>query len=51
MVEAITRREPVTEESTTAPWATFGMVLTVLVAGAFATGWHFGRRWAHLMGW
>jgi hypothetical protein len=30
MVETITRREPAAEESTSAPWGTFGMVLTVL---------------------
>jgi hypothetical protein len=50
-METITRPEPVTEKSTTAPWGAFGMVVTVLVAGAFVTGWHFGRRWAHVMGW
>jgi hypothetical protein len=51
LMETITRREPVTQESSTAPWPAFGMIMTVLVAGAFATGWHFGRRWAHVMGW
>ena len=51
MVEAITRREPAVEESTTAPWGAFGMILTVLVVGAFVTGWHFGRRWGRVMGW
>ena len=51
MTETVTRPEPAAEESSSAPWAAFGTVLTVLVAGAFVTGWHFGRRWAHLMGW
>ena len=51
LMETITRPEPVTEKSTTAPWGAFGIVVTVLVAGAFVTGWHFGRRWAHVMGW
>ena len=52
MTEAApTRREPAAEESTTAPWGAFGMVLTVLVGAAFVTGWHFGRRWGRVMGW
>jgi hypothetical protein len=50
-METITRPEPVTEVNSTPPWGAFGLVMTVLVAGAFATGWHFGRRWAHVMGW
>jgi hypothetical protein len=33
------------------PWAGIGVVVVVLVAGAFVTGWHFGRRWGRLMGW
>ena len=33
------------------PWAGVGVVVLVLVAGAFVTGWHFGRRWGRLMGW
>ena len=32
-------------------WAGFGLLTVVLVAGAFAAGWHFGRRWGRLMGW
>lgn len=33
------------------PWAGIGVVVLVLVTGAFASGWHFGRRWGRLMGW
>jgi hypothetical protein len=33
------------------PWAAVGVVVLVLVTGAFASGWHFGRRWGRLMGW
>jgi hypothetical protein len=33
------------------PWAGVGVVVLVAVAGAFVTGWHFGRRWGRLMGW
>lgn len=33
------------------PWAGIGLLVTVLVTGAFAAGWHFGRRWGRLMGW
>ena len=33
------------------PWAGIGLMMTVLVTGAFAAGWHFGRRWGRLMGW
>jgi hypothetical protein len=33
------------------PWAGLGILAVVLVAGAFASGWHFGRRWGRLMGW
>jgi hypothetical protein len=50
-METITQQEPLSEGSTTTPWASLGMVLTVLVAGAFATGWHFGRRWTRVLGW
>jgi hypothetical protein len=51
MVETISRRRPAAEVSTSPSWGAFGVVLTVLVAGAFGTGWHFGRRWARVMGW
>jgi hypothetical protein len=50
-MDTITRPEPVTEVSTIAPRGALGMVVTALIAGAFVTGWHFGRRWAHLIGW
>jgi len=33
------------------PWAGIGVVVLVLVTGAFASGWHLGRRWGRLMGW
>ena len=33
------------------PWAAVGVVVLVLVTGAFVSGWHFGRRWGRLMGW
>jgi hypothetical protein len=33
------------------PWAGIGVVMLVLVTGAFASGWHLGRRWGRLMGW
>ena len=31
--------------------AAMGVVVLALVSGAFATGWHFGRRWGRLVGW
>jgi hypothetical protein len=39
------------EEDESLPWGAVGVVVLVLVTGAFATGWHFGRRWGRLMGW
>ena len=45
------RQESPRAERTDPPWAGVGVVVLVLVSGAFATGWHFGRRWGRLMGW
>jgi hypothetical protein len=50
-VETSDERRPVADRSAAPQWSSFGLVVTVLVAGAFATGWHFGRRWGRLMGW
>ena len=44
------RSEP-DDDGSDVPWAGIGAVVLVLVAGAFVTGWHFGRRWGRLMGW
>jgi hypothetical protein len=33
------------------PWAGVGVVVLVLVTGAFVTGWQLGRRWSRLVGW
>jgi hypothetical protein len=51
LMKTVTRREAVAEQSTAAPRHSFGMLLTVLVVGAFATGWHYGRRWVQVIGW
>jgi hypothetical protein len=45
------RREQAAKDSTNPPWGAVGMVMMFLVAGAFLTGWHLGRRWGRLMGW
>lgn len=45
------RHESPPAEHSDPPWAAVGVVVLVLVSGAFATGWHFGRRWGRLMGW
>jgi hypothetical protein len=42
---------PEEDDGSDVPWAAVGVVVLVLVTGAFATGWHFGRRWGRLMGW
>ena len=42
---------PEQDDGSDLPWAAVGMVVLVLVTGAFASGWHFGRRWGRLMGW
>jgi hypothetical protein len=39
------------EDDESLPWGAVGVVVLVLVTGAFASGWHFGRRWGRLMGW
>ena len=50
-VETVIRPDPAAKESTSAPWGAFGVVVTVLVVGAFVSGFHFGRRWVRVMGW
>ncbi|MFL6130061.1 MAG: hypothetical protein ACJ73E_13485 [Mycobacteriales bacterium] len=47
----LSRREPPAKESASLPWSAVGMMTIVLVAGAFVTGWHFGRRWGRMVGW
>ena len=47
-VEVAGRQE---KDGSDPPWAAIGVVVLVLVTGAFASGWHFGRRWGRLMGW
>lgn len=42
---------PDDKDDSDVPWAGIGLAVLVLVTGAFATGWHFGRRWGRLMGW
>jgi hypothetical protein len=42
---------PEEDDGSDVPWAAVGVVVLVLVTGAFASGWHFGRRWGRLMGW
>jgi hypothetical protein len=42
---------PEQDDGSDLPWAAVGVVVLVLVTGAFASGWHFGRRWGRLMGW
>lgn len=42
---------PKEDDGSDLPWAAVGVVVLVLVTGAFASGWHFGRRWGRLMGW
>jgi hypothetical protein len=42
---------PKEDDGSDVPWAAVGVVVLVLVTGAFASGWHFGRRWGRLMGW
>jgi hypothetical protein len=42
---------PEEDDGSDLPWAAVGVVVLVLVTGAFASGWHFGRRWGRLMGW
>jgi hypothetical protein len=42
---------PEEDNGSDVPWAAVGIVVLVLVTGAFASGWHFGRRWGRLMGW
>jgi len=42
---------PEQDDGSDLPWAAVGAVVLVLVTGAFASGWHFGRRWGRLMGW
>jgi hypothetical protein len=42
---------PEEDDDSDLPWAAVGVVVLVLVTGAFASGWHFGRRWGRLMGW
>jgi hypothetical protein len=42
---------PDDDDDSDMPWAAVGVVVLVLVTGAFASGWHFGRRWGRLMGW
>lgn len=42
---------PEKDDGSDVPWAGVGVVVLVLVTGAFAAGWHFGRRWGRLMGW
>ena len=39
------------QEGTDGKWAAVAVAVVVLVPVAFATGWHFGRRWGRLMGW
>lgn len=39
------------DDGSDVPWAGIGVLMVVLVTGAFAAGWHFGRRWGRLMGW
>ena len=45
----VDRREE--DDGSDLPRAAVGVVVLVLVTGAFASGWHFGRRWGRLMGW
>jgi hypothetical protein len=42
---------PDEDDGSDLPWGAVGVVVFVLVTGAFASGWHFGRRWGRLMGW
>lgn len=42
---------PDDKDDSDVPWAGIGVVVLVLVTGAFASGWHLGRRWGRLMGW
>jgi hypothetical protein len=42
---------PEEKDGSDLPWAGIGVVVLVLVTGAFASGWHLGRRWGRLMGW
>jgi len=45
------RKESPPVQRSDPPWAAMGVVVLVAMSGAFATGWHFGRRWGRLMGW
>jgi len=45
------RQESPPAGRTEPPWPAMGLVVLVLVSGAFATGWHFGRRWGRMVGW
>ncbi|HEY7104433.1 MAG TPA: hypothetical protein VH573_22575 [Mycobacteriales bacterium] len=42
---------PDEDDGSDMPWAAVSVLVLVLVTGAFASGWHFGRRWGRLMGW
>ena len=47
----VERDRPDDKDDSDVPWAGIGVVMLVLVTGAFASGWHLGRRWGRLMGW
>ena len=52
MTEAeLSRQESRLSDPSDPPWAGVGVVVLALVVGAFASGWHLGRRWGRLMGW
>jgi hypothetical protein len=48
-VERVGRPED--KDGSDLPWAGVGVVVLVLVVGAFATGWRLGRGWSRLTGW
>jgi hypothetical protein len=50
--ESTTRlRVPAVDQHTAGGLTAVRVAVAVLVVVAFGTGWHFGRRWARLIGW
>lgn len=51
MADAPGRPEAAGRAASDPPWAGVGVVVVVLVTGAFVSGWRLGRKWGRLMGW